>query len=46
MPEGIQVGHLSGAVKGAVIDIGLGCTGEETKGTPYKIIKAIPIGLI
>ena len=35
VPEGIQVGHLSGAVKGAVIDIGLGCMGEEGKGTPY-----------
>ena len=40
------MGHLSRAVKGAVIDIGLGCMGEETKGMPYKIIKAIPIGLI
>ena len=29
------MGHLSGAVKGAVIDIGLGCMGEEIKGMPY-----------
>ena len=35
VPQGIQVGHLSGAVKGAVIDIGLECIGEEMKGTPY-----------
>lgn len=35
MPEGIQVGHLSGIVKGAVVDIGLGCMGEAVKRTPY-----------
>lgn len=29
------MGHLSGAVKEAVIGIGLGCMGEEMKGTPY-----------
>lgn len=46
-----KLGHLSGAVKGAVIGICLGCMGEEMKrGTPYvkpyEIIKAVPIGLI
>lgn len=35
VPAGIQVAHLSGTVKQAVIDTGLGLMGKAMKRTPY-----------